>query len=211
MTVNSLSGQHGRLEKAIKRLQELGKVDEKHRGNALRTLASLRAYREVFEQLQRAGSMYFGFKSLRKNIDMVAEKLPSFGDVQAPVTNDVPDALMLSTVWPLLQFVLRQLLSNAAAAAQQVGGEVRVFAVVETNAKTSYCRICVTNPGTLPEPIRNSILQRRPVLRPDGQYGIGLLVAGEVLTMLSGNLQYPKTDPKARVVQAAAVLTLNGD
>jgi len=211
MTANFLSGEHDRLENAIKRLQEPGKVDERHRENALCTLASLRAYREVFEQLQHAGWMFFGFESLRNNIDKVAEKLPSFSNVQAPVINDVSDALKLSTVWPLLQFVLKQLLSNAAAAAEQAGGEVTVSAEIETNTKTRYCRICVTNPGTLPETMRNSILQGLPVLRPDGQYGIGLLVAGELLTVLSGNLQYPKTDPKDRIVQAAAVLTLDGD
>lgn len=208
MTVNSLSGQHDRFEKAIKRLQELGKVDEKHWGNALCTLASLRAYREVFEQLRRASSMYFGFESLQKNIDMVADTLPSFSHVQVPVINDVPDDLILSTVWPLLQFVLKQLLSNAVAAAQQAGGEVRVSAAVQADSKTRCCRICVSNPGTIPEDTRNSILQRHPVLKPDGRYGIGLLAAGEVLTVLSGNLQYPV---HRNVVQAAAVLRLGGD
>ena len=209
--VDSLLGQHNRLEKAIKQLQKLGKVDEKHRENALRTLASLRAYREVFEQLQRAGWMHFGIDSLRKNIDIVVEKLSSSGEIQVPVIYDVSDALKLSTVWTLLQFVLRQLLSNAATAANHMDGEVRISAVIETSAKTRYCRICITNPGTLPKTMRDSILQRRPVLRHDKKYGIGLLAAGEVLTMLSGNLQYPKTDPKTRIVQAIAVLTLDGD
>ncbi len=211
MTVNSISGQHDRFEKAIRQLQGLGKIAEKDRGNALRTLASFRAYREVFEQLHRAGSMFFGLESLRKNIDIVAKELPSFGDVQVPVINDVPDAIMISTVWPLLQFVLKQLLSNAAAAAQQAGGAVTVSAVIGMNLKMRYCRICVTNPGMLPEAMRNSILQLCPVLRRDGQYGIGLLVAGELLTMFSGYLQYPKIDPEAGIVQAAAVLTLDGD
>ena len=211
MIVNPLLEQHSRLEKAIKQLQGLGKVDEEHRENALCTLASLRAYREVFEQLQRAGWMHFGFESLHNNIDMVVEKLSSSGEVQKPVINEVSEALKLSTVWPLLQFVLRHLLSNAAAAAKQADGEVKVSAVIETNAKTRCCRICITNPGMLPEDMRNSILQGRPVLRPDKQYGIGLLAAGEVLTMLSGNLQYPKIDPKAGIVQAVAVLTLDGD
>ena len=73
MTANSLSGQHDRLENAIKQLQGLGKVDEKHRGNALRALARLRAYREVFKQLHRAGLMHLKVESLREYIDRVGE------------------------------------------------------------------------------------------------------------------------------------------
>jgi len=209
MMVNRLLGQHDRLEKAIKRLHDFGKVDEKQRDEALRTLASLCAYREVFQQLRGASSMHIEAESLRENIARADAELPSFDDVRMTVTNDVPDALMLSTVWPLLQFVLKELLSNAVAAARQANGKVMVSAAVETFARTKCCRICITNPGTLPEPIRNSILQRRPVPRPDGRYGIGLLAAGEVLTVLLGKLRYPETD--CGVVQADVVLVLGGD
>jgi anti-sigma regulatory factor (Ser/Thr protein kinase) len=101
------------------------------------------------------------------------------------------------------------LLCNAVAAALKVPGQVTVSATIEEDSQARYCRISITNPGTLSPAMRDSILQRQPVLRQDGQYGTGLLAAGELLGVLRGHLQYPKTAPG--VVQAAALLTLGGD
>ena len=209
MTVDALTRQYDRLEEAIRQVEESGRIDARSGGDPVRVLACLKAYREVFQQLRSVHLMHVAVRPLRESIEHAVMGLPSVVEDQVSVIDTVSHTLMLPAVWPLLQFVLKHLLSNAVAAAQQARGQVTVSALVETNSETRCCRICVANAGTLTEDMRTSILQRYPVLKPDGGYGIGLLAAGEVLTVLNGYLSYPRT--LAGIVQAVAVLKLDGE
>ena len=180
-------------------------INEKRKG--ICALASLRTYQEVFRQLYRE-PMHVAVESLQENIDRITEGLRSADASRPRIENDVPKTLLLPTVWSLLRHVLEHLLTNAVAAAQQAGGWVTISGMVEATSEMRCCHMCVVNQGRLSDDMRTTILQRRPVLKPNGEYGTGLLAAGEVLTVLGGYLSYPRT--ATGTVRAIAVLRLKG-